>query len=37
MTSATCGSWIGALIWRVIRHGCVLTGRPCARWAWPRA
>ena len=29
MTSATCGSWIGALIWRVIRHGCVLTGRPC--------
>ena len=28
MTSATCGSWIGALTWRVIRHGCVLTGRP---------
>ena len=31
MTSPTCGSSIGAVTWRVIRHGWVVTGRPVAR------
>ena len=37
ITSPTCGSWIGAVTWRVIRHGWVLAGRPVCRWALPRA
>ena len=37
ITSPTCGSRIGAVIWRVIRHGWVLAGRPDCRCALPRA
>jgi hypothetical protein len=36
-TSGACGSSIGAVISRVIVHGCELIGRPLVRSKRPRA